>query len=128
MDNSVNRVSQAYTKFQANNVGEKPENKADKKEDSKPQVEQQQPQVSAEETLKFMNAQAVSARPVEQPRVLNVSKYVTPEQAERICGFISQFEDAVAQGLQDIEIELGSALSDDAKLNLAIEMFEAQNM
>lgn len=128
MDNSVNRVSQAYTSYQANSVGEKPENKADKKEDNKPQVEQQQPQVSAEETLNFLNAQALTARPVEQPRVLNVSKYVTPEQAERICGFINQFEDAVAQGLQNIEVELGSALSDDAKMNLAVEMFEAQNM
>ena len=127
MDNSVNRVSQAYTNFQANQVGEKPDNKADKKEDNKPQVEQQ-PQVSADDTLDFMNAQAVGARPVEQPRVLNVSKYVTPEQAQRICGFINQFEEAVAQGLQDIEVELGSALSDDAKMNLAIEMFEAQNM
>ena len=128
MDNSVNRVSQAYTSYQANSVGEKPENKADKKEDNKPQVEQQQPQVSAEETLSFLNAQALAARPVEQPRVLNVSKNVTPEQAERICGFINQFEDAVAQGLQNIEVELGSALSDDAKMNLAVEMFEAQNM
>ena len=128
MDNSVNRVSQAYTKYQANTVGEKPEGKADKKEESKPQVEQKQPQVSAEDTLKYMNAQAVSARPVEQPRVLNISKYVTPEQAQRICGFINQFEDAVAKGLKNIEFELGSALSDDAKMNLAVEMFEAKNM
>ena len=127
MDNSVNRVSQANSSYQAYSVGEKPDNKADKKEDNKPQVEQQ-PQVSAEETLSFLDAQAVTARPVEKPRVLNVSKYVTPEQAQRICGFINQFEEAVAQGLQDIEVELGSALSDDAKMNLAVEMFEAQNM
>ena len=127
MDNSVNRVSQANTNYQAYSVGEKPENKADKKEENKTQAEQQ-PQVSAEDTLKFLNAQAVSARPVEQPRVLNVSKYVTPEQAQRICGFIQQFEETVAQGLQNIEVELGSALTDDAKLSLAVEMFEAQNM
>ena len=127
MDNSINRISQAYTSYQANTVGEKPENKADKKEDNKPQVEQQ-PQVSANDTLNFMNAQAISSRPVEKPRVLNISKYVTPEQAQRICGFINQFEDAVAKGLQNIEVELGNALSDDAKMNLAVEMFEAQNM
>ena len=127
MDNSVNRVSQANKSYQAYSVGEKPDNKTDKKEDHKQQVEQQ-PQVSAEETLSFLDAQAVTARPVEKPRVLNVSKYVSPEQAQRICGFINQFEEAVAQGLQDIEVELGSALSDDAKMNLAIEMFEAQNM
>lgn len=128
MDNSVNRITQTYTNFQANTVGEKPEDKTDnKKENNKPQVENQS-QVSAEDTLDFMNAQAVAARPVEQPRVLNVSKYVTPEQAQRICGFINQFEEAVARGLQDIEAELGSALSDDAKMNLAIEIFEANNM
>ena len=127
MDNSVNRVTQTYTNFQTNTVGEKPEGKADKKEDGKPQVDQKA-QVSGEDTLNIMDAQSASMRPVEQPRVLNVSKYITPEQAQRICGFINQFEEAVARGLQDIETELGTALSDDAKMNLAIEIFKVNNL
>ena len=126
MENNVNRI-QMNTGMQLGKVGEKPEEKAKQKEDNKPQVEKQ-PQVSAEETLKFMDAQAVTVRPVEKARVLNISKYVTPEQAQRICGFISQFEDTVAKGLMSIEAEMGNALSDEAKLNLAVEMFKAENM
>ena len=125
MANEINRI-QMNANMQLGKVGEKPEEKAQQKEDNKPQIEQKQ--VSAEDTLKFMDAQALAARPVEQPRVLNISKYVTPEQAQRICGFITQFEDAVVEGLAAIEAETGNALSEDAKLNLAVEMFKIQNM
>ena len=126
MENSVNKIGQMNSNYQLGAIGEKPEGKAQQKEENKQPVEQKQ--VSAEETLSFMDAQSVAAKPVEKPRVLNISKYVTPEQAQRICGFISQFEDAVATGLQEIENEIGNALSDDAKLNLAVEMFKAENM
>ena len=125
MANEINRI-QLNTNYQLNNVGDKPEEKAKQKEENKAPVEQKQ--VSAEQTLEFMNAQAVSARPVDKPRVLNISKYVTPEQAQRICGFISQFENAVADGLKAIESELGNALSEDAKMNLAVELFKVENM
>lgn len=125
MANEVNRI-QMNTNYQLGSVGEKPEEKAKQKENSKPQIEQKQ--VSAEETLEFMNTQAMMNRPVEKPRVLDISKYVTPEQAKRIMGFISQFETAVADGLKAIESELGNALSEDAKMNLAVELFEAGNM
>ena len=125
MANEINRI-QMNTNYQLGAVGDKPEEKAQQKEDNKPQIEQKQ--VSADDTLKFMNAQAVNARPVEKPRVLDISKYVTPEQAQRICGFISQFENAVADGLKAIELEMGNALSEDAKMNLAIELFKAENM
>ncbi len=125
MANEINKI-QMNTNMQLGKVGEKPEEKAQQKEDNKPQIEQKQ--VSAEDTLKFMDAQALAARPVEQPRVLNISKYVTPEQAQRICGFITQFEDAVVEGLAAIEAETGNVLSEDAKLNLAVEMFKIQNM
>ena len=37
-------------------------------------------------------------------------------------------EDAVAEGLKAIEGELGNAISDEAKIDLAIEMFKAENM
>ena len=125
MANEINRI-QMNTNYQLGKVGDKPEEKAQQKEDNKPQIEQKQ--VSAEDTLKFMNAQSVNARPVEKPRVLDISKYVTPEQAQRICGFISQFENAVADGLKAIELEMGNALSEDAKMNLAVELFKAENM
>ena len=126
MENNVNRI-QMNTNYQLGSVGEKPEEKASKKEDNKKAPVENQ-QVSAGDVLEFMNNQAVGVRPVEKPRVLNISKYVTPEQAARIGGFVNQFEDAVAKGLQEIENELGNALTDDAKMDLAIEMFKAENM
>lgn len=126
MDNSVNRI-QINKNYQLNSVGEKPEEKAkQKEEDKKPVIENKK--VDAGEVLDFMNTQAVSVRPVETPRVLNISKYVTPEQAARIGGFISQFENTVAEGLKAIEAELGNAIPDSAKLDLAVEMFKAENM
>ena len=123
MANEINKI-QLNTNYQLNNVGDKPEEKAKQKEENKVPVEQKQ--VSAEQTLEFMNAQALSARP--KPRALNISKYVTPEQAQRICGFIFHFENAVADGLKAIESELGNALSEDAKMNLAVELFKVENM
>lgn len=125
MENNINRI-QLNTNVSLGKVGEKPEEKTQKQNENKPQIEQKQ--VSAEDTLKFMDAQAVNARPVEAPRVLNIAKYVTPEQAKRICGFITQFEDAVAEGLAAIEAETGNVLSEEAKLDLAVEMFKLQNM
>ena len=127
MDNSVNRI-QINTNYQLNNVGEKPEGKAQQKEENNKKPEVENKQVAAGDVLDFMNTQAASVRPVENPRVLNISKYVTPEQAARIGGFISQFENAVADGLNAIEAELGNAISDDAKLDLAVEIFKAENM
>ena len=125
MENSVNRI-QMNTNYQLNSIGEKPEGKAKQKEESKPEVENKQ--VPASEVLDFMNTQSIAARPAETPRVLNIAKYVTPEQAQRICGFINQFENEVANGLKAIEDELGNAITDDAKMNLAVEMFKAENM
>ncbi len=126
MDNSVNRI-QINKNYQLNGVGEKPQDKAQQKqEDNKQTVENVQ--VAASDVLEFMNNQAVGVRPVETPRVLNISKYVTPEQAARISGFINQFETEVAKGLKAIEDELGNALPEDAKMNLAVEMFKAENM
>ena len=125
MENNVNRI-QLNTNYQPNPVGEKPEEKAKQKKEESPVIENKQ--VSANQVLDFMNTQAASVRPTEKPRVLNISKYVTPEQAQRICGFINQFENAVADGLKAIEGELGNSVSDDAKMNLALEMFKAENM
>ena len=93
------------------------------------QAENTQAQVSGEETLGYMDAQAASMRPVEKPRVLNISQYVTPEQAQRIIGSILNFfEPAIESYLSVIDAEIGDALSAEAKLDLAREMFEAENL
>ena len=50
--------------------------------------------------------------------------FVTPEQAERIAGFITSFEDKVAEGLIAINKEFGenSKLSEAAKYEIAAKM------
>ena len=126
MANEINRI-QMQTNYQLNAVGEKQEDKTSKEEEKKSDVEQKT-QVSREDTLSIMDAQSMSFRPVEKARVLNISKYVTPEQAQRICGFVNQYVDAVAEGLVAIQNEMGNALSEDAKLELAVELFKAENM
>lgn len=126
MANEINKINSANSSYQLGKIRENQQDKTTKQEESKPQVDKKE--VPADDVLKFMNAQSVTARPVEKPRVLNISKYVTPEQAQRICGFITQFEDAVAEGLIKIEKELGNALSSEAKIDLAVELFKAENM
>lgn len=126
MANEINRI-QINRNYELNSVGEKPQDKTNQKEEKeKQQIENKQ--VPAEDVLNFMNTQSLSARPIEKPRVLNISKYVTPEQAQRIAGFISQFEDTVAEGLISIEKELGNTITNEAKMNLAVEMFKIKNM
>ncbi len=113
--------------YQLGGIDEKPQDKTSKQEDSKPQAEQKQ--VSAEDTLKFMNAQSMNARPAEQPRVLNISKYVTPEQMQRIIGSVLNFfEPEVESYFTGINAELGNALSEEAKMDLAVQMFEQANL
>ena len=52
----------------------------------------------------------------------DVSKYVTPEQAQRIAGFVTSFEDEVAKGLVGINEEFGDNLSEAAKYEIAAGM------
>ena len=72
-----------------------------------------------------MAQQAIVAKPeVTAQRTYDVSKYVTPEQAARIAGFVTSFEDQVAKGLVAIEAELGpnSGLTEQAKYEIAAKM------
>ena len=97
--------------------------------DNKPKAENTNTQVSGSDTLDYMNAQATSMRPQETKRVLNISKYVSPEQAQRIIGsMLNVFEPKVEEYLAAINGEVGDVLSADAKLELAAQMFEMDNM
>ena len=60
---------------------------------------------------------------VNTPRTYDVSKYVTPEQAARIAGLMSSFENEVAQGLLRIEEELPN-LPEDVKYTIAAGMVQ----
>lgn len=111
-----------------NNYNNPAKNAEAKPEEAQKQTEQAAPQraqVKADDVLSFMAQQAIVAKPeVTAQRTYDVSKYVTPEQAARIAGFVTSFEDQVAKGLVAIEAELGpnSGLTEQAKYEIAAKM------
>lgn len=85
-------------------------------------------QVKPEDVLTYMAQNAVVVNPKSVTRTYDVAKYVTPEQAARIAGFIGGFEDEVAKGLLAINEELkGVNLPEAAKYELAAKMAESKN-
>lgn len=83
--------------------------------------------MNPEDVLSFM-AQA-SALNKPQARNYDVSKYVTPEQATRIAGFINGFESEVSKGLKVFDAAFGkNTLGDEQKLDLIVQVFNNKNL
>ena len=104
-------------------------NFAEKKEDAvKDKAHEQQAPVSkkeipASDVLSYMAAQSVDVQP-QVKKTVDVSKYVTPEQAQRIASFVQGFETEVEKGLLNFDKEFpGNGLSEASKMNLAVQMF-----
>lgn len=99
-----------------------------KPEEKQPEVTNntpQKPQVKPEDVLTYMANSAVVVNPKATTKTYDVSKYVTPEQAARIAGFVTSFEDQVAKGLLAInEMEEFEGLSDSAKYEIAAAMVQ----
>lgn len=100
------------------------EAKPEEKKADNQQAAPQNAQVKADDVLNYMAMQAMVAKPqVAAAKTYDVQKYVTPEQAQRIAGFVTSFEDKVAEGLLAIDAEFGAAgLSDQAKYEIAANM------
>ncbi|MDD3150370.1 MAG: hypothetical protein PHV68_06010 [Candidatus Gastranaerophilales bacterium] len=87
---------------------------------------------SADDVLSFMaqsNFSNVGSKETTSTRKIEVSKYVTPEQAKRIAGFIQEFEGAVAKGLIELDNEFSALpeykdMSDSAKYTIAAGTLE----
>jgi hypothetical protein len=91
---------------------------------------------SADEVLSFM-AKTGEFHNVNKgekaAKIVEVSKYVTPEQAKRIAGFVQEFEGSVKDGLQLFEKEFGhmgeyKGMSEAAKMDVALNSFLVNNM
>lgn len=82
----------------------------------------QQAQVSADEVLNFMAQSSVSVAP---KTAVDPSKYVDKASAERIAGFMSQFEDIVATNLTAITAEFPE-MSEGGKQALALAQVNKQ--
>lgn len=98
---------------------EKPQEKADLSSNLS-----QNRQVSSDATYAFLNAQGAAFVPTNR---LNPAQYVDGASAERIAGFMAQFEDIVATNLGVIAQELPS-LSDGASYAVAAGMAEASDV
>lgn len=97
----------------------KPEEKQPEAANNAPQ----KPAVKPEDVLAYMANSAVIVNPKAATKTYDVSKYVTPEQAARIAGFVTSFEDQVAKGLLAIgEMDELSGLPDTAKYEIAAAM------
>jgi hypothetical protein len=87
----------------------------------------QQNQVAADDVLSFMAQSAVSVTPASISSI-DTSKYVDSESANRIAGFVSQFEDKVAEGLTAFNQEFaGVDVSDSAKMAVVLAGIDNQS-
>ncbi|MBS4759878.1 MAG: hypothetical protein KHX03_04180 [Clostridium sp.] len=126
MTNEINRIG--INTGSVNPYGSQPKGGEAKPEENKPEVPKtpaQGAQVNPNDVLNYMAQQAVVVNPkVSTPKTYDVGKYVTPEQAARIAGFVTSFEDQVAEGLLAINEEFGenSPLSEASKYEIAAKM------
>ncbi len=126
MSNEINRIG--INTGSVNPYGNQPKGNEAKTEENKaetPKATPQNPQVAPNDVLSYMAQQAVVVNPkVSTPKTYDVSKYVTPEQAQRIAGFVTSFEDKVAEGLLAIDAELGAnnRIPDATKYEIAAKM------
>ncbi len=101
------------------------ETKPEEKQPEAAQNAPQNPTVKPEDVLTYMANSAVVVNPKATTRTYDVSKYVTPEQAARIAGFVTSFEDQVAKGLIAInEMEEFEGLSEASKYEIAAAMVQ----
>lgn len=83
----------------------------------------QKSSVSADEVLSFMAQSAVSVKPATTS--VDPTKYVDSESADRIAGFMAQFEGIVANNLSAISEEFPN-MSEGAKQTLALAQVNSQ--
>ena len=101
--------------------GAKPKAEDKKTTEIEAQAAGQQKQVAAEDVLSFMAQSAASVTPQKS---IDPSKYVDSESAQRIAGFMAQFEDIVAENLAAINEEFPE-MSEGAKQALALAQVKA---
>lgn len=124
--NPININAQAIKYAQMQQPEKKEDSVKDAQKNSKPVVDKKE--VPANDVLSYMAAQSVDVQP-KVKKTVDVSKYVTPDQAQRIAGFVQGFESEVEKGLLNFDKEFpGNTVSDGTKLNLAVDLFNKNNL
>lgn len=98
---------------------------ASKEAEATPNATIEQTPVAANDVLSYMAQSAVSVTP-SATKTVDPSKYVDSESAARIAGFMADFEDKVAQGLQAFNQEFPD-MSDSAKMTAVLAGINKQN-
>ena len=81
-------------------------------------------EIPSDKVLEYMAQASYAQAPQVKP--LDVSKYVTPEQAERIASSVREYQKSVDKTMEAVEGEFPN-LDDSAKMALAVELFNATN-
>ena len=113
---SINPIN-VNTQGVGSSYGYNSKSKSEKEETKEPETASTATKtpVAAEDVLSFMAQSAVSVAPATT--AVDPSKYVDDASAERIAGFMSDFEDKVAEGLAAFDQEFqGINVSDSAKM------------
>ncbi len=82
-------------------------------------------EIPSEQVLEFMAQASYNQAPKVKP--LDVSKYVTPEQAERIAGFVRDYQKSLDKTMDAVNGEFPN-LDDSAKMALAVDLFNKTNL
>lgn len=123
--NNVGAIGTNYTPV-VQHRQQKENPKQDIKEQSQGATEQKS-SVNPDAVFDFMaaNNNVSINKPQSTSRVIKISDYVTPEQAQRIAGFVTGFENEVAQGLSAINSEFPE-MSEEMSMALALASFESE--
>lgn len=107
--------------------GSKPKDASAKTQDATPSSTIAHTPVAANDVLSYMAQSAVSVTPTAT-KTIDPSHYVDSESAARIAGFMADFEDKVAQGLQAFNNEFpDSSMSDSAKTAVVLAGIDKQS-
>lgn|SRR5574344_109902 len=116
--NPINVNTQGIGTSYGYNAKAKSEKEEEKKAEQQPTANNQQ-QVAADDVLNYM-AKSASAVAVK-PTTIDPAKYVDSASAERIAGFMADFEDKVADGLAAFDKEFqGVDVSDSSKMAVVL--------
>lgn len=100
--------------------------KEEAKAEARAAHQEEKSSVPADQVLNYLKQSAVSVAP--KPTI-DPTKYVDKASAERIAGFMADFEDKVAEGLKAFDKEFeGVKISDSAKMAVVLAEVEKETV
>ena len=111
-----------YGHLQRENQGEEAAAEQQQAQSASSNIESHE--VPSDKVFEFM-AQASQVN-APKPKTLDVSRYVTSEQAERIAGSVRDYEKVIGKTMDAVKVEFPN-LDDSAQMALAVELFNASN-